>query len=227
MKRFLILPLLMLCSLVMAQEQKGVPFNGMIKLLNGDPVKGARIWVVEDLEAKSDKDGKFGLTDVNKGDTLNIRYKKMIYRVGVDNPKGIIIRLGNVGESGESIQALEAPELADQGFGFVKRRESLLPSNGISGEVIRRSGADNVLAALAGRVAGLTVNGDHCYIRGIGTNSDNFDPLYIVDGMKVPSLTSIAVELVDNVEVLKDGSMYGMEGANGVIIVNTLKAKSK
>ena len=58
-------------------------------------------------------------------------------------------------------------------------------------------------------------------IRGIGTNSGQTQPLFVVDGIITDNVTYLRPE-----EVLKDGtsSIYGMEGQNGVILFKTKSA---
>lgn len=60
-------------------------------------------------------------------------------------------------------------------------------------------------------------------IRGIGTNSDQTQPLFVVDGIITDNVTYLRPEDIYSVEVLKDGtsSIYGMQGQNGVIIFRT------
>ena len=80
---------------------------------------------------------------------------------------------------------------------------------------------------LRGRVPGVQVTSDNrIIIRGIGTNSDATDPLILVDGVEVTDLSSIDPMFVKSVDVIKDGSsaIYGMQGANGVIIIKTVNA---
>lgn len=82
---------------------------------------------------------------------------------------------------------------------------------------------------LRGRVAGVTVTSDkRIIIRGIGTNSDATDPLILVDGVETTDLSGINPADVQSVDVIKDGSsaIYGMRGANGVIIINTVGSHS-
>ena len=77
---------------------------------------------------------------------------------------------------------------------------------------------------LRGRVPGVQVTSDNrIIIRGIGTNSDNFDPLILVDGVEMTDLSTLDPQYVESVDVIKDGSsaIYGMQGANGVIIIKT------
>ena len=63
-------------------------------------------------------------------------------------------------------------------------------------------------------------------IRGVGTNSDQTQPLFVVDGIITDNVTYLRPEDVYSVEVLKDGtsSIYGMQGQNGVIIFRTKSA---
>ena len=222
MKRLFVLSTLFLTFAAGFAQQQEVPFNGLVKFLNGDPVKGAHIWVAKGLESKTDKEGKFGLTNVLPTDTITVKYKKTIYRIPVDGKKSISIVLGDE-LSGKVTNSFEAPELVDMGFGYVKRRESVIATSGISGEVLRRSGHSSLLQALAGRIAGLNINGDQITIRGINSINSSNTPLFILDGSEVSSLDNISVYDVENVEVLKDGAMYGVKGANGVIIVRTIK----
>ena len=61
------------------------------------------------------------------------------------------------------------------------------------------------------------------FIRGVGTNSNQYQPLFLVDYIRVDNILYLNPEDVDHVEVLKDGtaSFYGGEGANGVIMIVT------
>ncbi|MBR5257128.1 MAG: TonB-dependent receptor plug domain-containing protein [Bacteroidales bacterium] len=85
----------------------------------------------------------------------------------------------------------------------------------------------NMYDYLRGRVPGVQVTSDNrIIIRGIGTNSGNTDPLILVDGVEMTDLSSIDPMFVKSVDVIKDGSsaIYGMQGANGVIIIKTVEA---
>ena len=61
------------------------------------------------------------------------------------------------------------------------------------------------------------------YIRGISTNSDQTQPLFVVDGIITENVTYLRPEDIYSVEVLKDGtsSIYGVQGQNGVIMFRT------
>ena len=61
------------------------------------------------------------------------------------------------------------------------------------------------------------------YIRGIGTTTDQYQPLFVVDGLKTDDIMYVTPENVYSIKVIKDGTtaIYGMEGANGVIEIRT------
>ena len=63
-------------------------------------------------------------------------------------------------------------------------------------------------------------------IRGIGTNSEYTQPLFVVDGIITENVTYLRPEDIYSVEVLKDGtaSIYGVQGQNGVIMFRTKAA---
>lgn len=117
-------------------------------------------------------------------------------------------------------------ETVDIGYGSITRDQL---TTAVSKVKIR----DNEIASysdiydyIRGRVPGVQVTpGDppRIIIRGIGTINSETDPLILVDGVEVNNLSTISPRDVANIEVLKDGStsIYGMRGANGVILITT------
>ena len=80
----------------------------------------------------------------------------------------------------------------------------------------------NIYDYLRGRVPGVEIVGTSIRIRGINTTG-NTDALIILDGMEVSDISDLNPMDVKSVEVLKDAAstMYGMRGANGVVIIKT------
>ena len=219
----LLLAVLLSCGSLFAQtESKDVPFNGLVTDLMDHPLKGVKIWVEsENKYSKSDKNGRFGLTNVMAADTLHLLYHKIRYNIPVEGKRSICIRLG------DQLEVHEDEMLVNLGYNYVKHRERLIPTSGISGEELAKTGKSNLLEALMGKIAGVQINGSRVIIRGVGTNTEHTDPLFIVDGMVVQSLDYIQVNTVDHVEVLKDASIYGAEGANGAILVTLKSGRSR
>lgn len=206
-----------------AQSDNEVPFNGIITDIAGNPIKGAKIYTIDkNFAAKSNKRGEFGLTNVQPTDTIHVIFKKEMYDIPVEGRKSIRIHLG------DHLEAQEDEDIAALGYGFIKRRENLTPSSGISGEVLVRMGRSSLLECLRGLVAGLNIGPDgKANIRGINSLNAPQDPLYLVDDVQVDSFDFVNVYDVDHVEVLKDASIYGAQGANGAILVYTKRGGKK
>ena len=84
---------------------------------------------------------------------------------------------------------------------------------------------NSITEYLIGRVPGLTVTPDgKLVIRGISSINSPIEPLIVVDGLVVPDINIYRPNEIEKVEVLKDAasSIYGVRGANGVILI-TLK----
>lgn len=110
----------------------------------------------------------------------------------------------------------------------------------VTAEDIQRSGGESVEEVLKGRVAGVTVTrspdgGIAVRIRGATTFHGNADPLYVLDGLPIEagpggSLVGIDIYDIESIRVLKDPAdtaMYGMRGANGVIVITTKRGVRK
>jgi TonB-dependent SusC/RagA subfamily outer membrane receptor len=89
--------------------------------------------------------------------------------------------------------------------------------------------------------SGMPGNGSNMYLHGFNTMNAGTMPLFIVDGVPYENsayasslvgnyyanpLASIDPKDIESITLLKDGvSLYGVKGANGVVLINTLKAK--
>jgi len=69
-------------------------------------------------------------------------------------------------------------------------------------------------------IPGVVVSGTGVTIRGVGTTGSS-SPLFVVNGITVNSISGINPSIVKSIEVLKGpaASVYGMRGANGVILI--------
>lgn len=86
MKYIVSLVMLTLCAAMAWCEE--IPFNGLIVDGQGNPVNKAKIWITDEASyASTDKRGRFGLSEVNPGDTLNVKIKKNVFRIAVDGRK--------------------------------------------------------------------------------------------------------------------------------------------
>ena len=110
--------LVLLFVAVGACGQEAVPFNGLLLDAVGKPIRRARIYVAHpDKYAQSDKQGRFGLTNVEPNDSLHIRYNKETYVIPVEGKRSIKIRL-----VAKQIQTEESQQLIDFGMNYVGQR---------------------------------------------------------------------------------------------------------
>jgi TonB-dependent SusC/RagA subfamily outer membrane receptor len=125
--------------------------------------------------------------------------------------------------------------------GATAPRPSPRDNSAVTSEEIQRHGASDapLEKVLEGRVAGVTVtrtpDGIAVRIRGGSSVYGNSDPLYILDGMPIEpgpngALTGLNPNDIESIKVLKDAAdtaMYGIRGANGVIVIKTKKPARK
>lgn len=110
------------------------------------------------------------------------------------------------------------------------------PKADVTSEDIQRAPGQSIEEILKGRVAGVTVTridgGIAVRIRGATSLYGSSEPLYVLDGIPIApgpggSLTGIDPYDIESIEVLKDPAdtaLYGMRGANGVIVIKTKRA---
>ena len=127
---------------------------------------------------------------------------------------------------GTTTQVSQESDVVDIGYGVVDRKDVTTSVSRLNVERNEVQTYSSIYDYLRGRVPGVTVGADNrIIIRGIGTNTDNTDPLILVDGVPMTDISGINPTDVQSVDVIKDGSsaIYGMQGANGVIIITTRK----
>jgi TonB-dependent SusC/RagA subfamily outer membrane receptor len=100
----------------------------------------------------------------------------------------------------------------------------------VSGQNLSQVAAGTLNQKMTGQVAGVTVGNDNSpggaamvRIRGFGSINSN-SPLYVVDGVPINNINTINPNDIESVNVLKDPSttaIYGVRGANGVVLIKT------
>lgn len=123
------------------------------------------------------------------------------------------------------------------GYGTQKKVTVTGAVASLSSRELQQSPTANLTNALAGRLPGLNVNQfsggepgvdlSDLYIRGIGTYG-NARPIVMVDGVE-RSLNYLSADEIESFTILKDASataVFGVRGANGVIVITTKRGKS-
>ena len=219
MKKLLILLLFVVASTAgaFAQMLEDVPFNGLIVDSSGKPYAKVKITIAgNEKRTTTDKNGRFGLTNVPKDVVLNLSHKTMD---DLQVPVSGRISLKIVVDNGVLVDAQRSQELEDAGFFYVKNREQT-PSNVITGEELRRSNHTDLELALLSRVSSLVKMDGRLQIRGFYSANAQPSTMLVVDGMEVPDFSGVNIKEVESVTIHKDGtSIYGLRGFAGVIAV--------
>lgn len=201
--------------------------TGTVTDMLGDPLIGASVLVQGTSNGViTDIDGKYSI-QVTPENTLEFSYVGMVKQaIKVGNQSVIDVQLKD-----DSNMLAETVVI---GYGSAKKRDLTGSITNIKGDEIANMPSTNPLSSLQGKVAGVQIvnngrAGDDPEIRIRGTNSINgYKPLYIVDGLFNDNINFLNPEDIESMEILKDPSslaIFGVRGANGVIIITTKKAK--
>lgn len=125
------------------------------------------------------------------------------------------------------------------GYGTVRKKDVTGSVANVDMEKLTEAPVVNFDRALAGRVAGVQVNASNgepgsemnITIRGGNSVNGSSAPLYVMDGFIIEDFDPNILDPsdIESMTVLKDASataIYGVRGANGVIIIETKQAKS-
>ncbi|HEY0899462.1 MAG TPA: SusC/RagA family TonB-linked outer membrane protein [Sphingobacteriaceae bacterium] len=205
--------------------------RGQIKDAKGETLPGVSVKVKgTEIGASSDADGRFSLS-VPENATLVFTYIGYNTKeVAVNNQEMINVTLD---QSSTSLN-----EVVVTALGIKRESKSLTyATQGVNAEELTETRTLNVVNALQGKVAGMSIETAgtglggtaRVVLRGNRSISGGSGPLYVVDG--VPMTTAISNFSPDNIEsinVLKGpnaAALYGSAAQNGVIIIETKKGK--
>ena len=228
------LPLLLLClqSQIFAQTQGPVTISGVVKDKLSKPLDGVSVTLVGTSKGVStDSSGKFTITLDNPKQQLRFSHIGYVTQVNsINNTLTLEITM--------DAEAGSMEEVVLVGYGKQKKISLVGAQSSVNVEDLKVPVA-NLSAALAGRIAGLVgvqrtglpgSNGADLWIRGISTfnGSNDASPLIIVDGVQGRDINSFDPEDISSFTILKDAAataVYGVAGANGVVLIQTKKGK--
>lgn len=206
---------------VMQQNSK---VKGTVKDAQGEPVIGANVTVVGTSSGSiTDMDGNFSV-DAAPGAKIKVSfigYKDQIVTVR----KGISLNI--VLEE----DALSLGEVEVVAYGVQKKVSITGAISSMKGDDLLKTPAGSISNILSGQVTGISsvqysgepgADAADIYVRGIATWQDA-SPLIQVDGVE-RDMSQIDPNEIESVTILKDASataVFGVRGANGVILITT------
>ena len=211
----------------MLYAQNGVTVKGSVTDNAAEPLIGASVVVKgqSSLGTVTDIDGNFHLKVPSEQSVLVISY------VGMTTKE---IKIGKQREFKVTLaDDTQLEEVVVVGFGQQKKASVVGAITQTTGEVLERAaGIGSVGAALTGNLPGVATiastgqpgeEDPQIYIRGAAAWNVDAQPLILVDGVE-REIKSVDISSVATISVLKDASataVYGVKGANGVILITT------
>ncbi len=209
-------------------KAQNVTVTGHITNGTNQPVPQASVVVKGTTNGVSaDDKGDFKITAPGNGTLVISSVGYTDQEVDIKNRTSIAVTLSN--------QATTMNEVVVIGYGN-QRKEAVTGSvASLSGEKLREVPSANVTDALQGRLPGVELASTSSQpgaamqirIRGTRSLTASNDPLIVLDGIPFAgSINDIDPNNVKSVDILKDASataIYGSRGANGVILVTTIK----
>lgn len=205
--------------------------SGIVSDTSGEPVVGAVVWIKKtNTSSVTDVRGYYNLSFSGSEAVLScsaLSYKEQNIRVSAGRHHQLNIVLES--------EINEIDEVVVVGMSNRQTKRSITGAvSTVKTDELIQSPVGNISNALAGKVAGLiTVQSSGepgsdaatLYIRGTGTYGTT-TPLIVIDGFPrtKSDLDGIDANEIESITVLKDASsssLYGIQGANGVIVVST------
>jgi TonB-linked SusC/RagA family outer membrane protein len=227
----LVLSMLLLFAInVAAQESERIWILGVVLNEDNKPLPGV---VVQEKETSNgsitDTDGRYSI--YLRSENAILDFSMLGYQ-----PQSIVV--GGKKEINVTMtpEVAYVNEIVVVGFGRQKKESVVGAISTLSPSTISNTSKTSLSQSLAGNVAGIIavqrsgeLGNDHAdfWIRGINTFKGGSNPLVVVDGVE-RDFNSLDPQEIESFSVLKDASataIYGVRGANGVIMVTTKKGK--
>jgi TonB-dependent SusC/RagA subfamily outer membrane receptor len=218
-------------------SQGSVQIQGTVKSRSNEPLSGASIKVAgQDVGTTTNSLGQFSLK-VAPGSTIEISfigYETRSIRVGSKTEFNVVLE--------ENVSSNQLSNVVVIGYGRQKSPTVTGAVGTISGKDLVQTPVANITNMLVGRTSGVSavqvtgepgLNTTTIRIRGVATLNGQ-DPLIVIDGIQQPAeqpyllLNAMDPNEVESISVLKDATataVYGIRGANGVIIVTTRRGR--
>jgi TonB-linked SusC/RagA family outer membrane protein len=201
--------------------------KGSVSDSKGEPLAGAAIVGKGFEELITDINGAFSFVVPQSAKTFIVSHVGYYAKeVEVDTHIFIKVTLLKVSE-----------DVVEVGYGTQQKSKTAMSLASINSKQLTDMPITNFVQALQGRIAGVDVTQSGSKpgalqtirVRGHRSYSGSNEPLYVVDGMPIfDGYEDFNPHDIESIEVLKDAAataIYGVGGANGVILITTKKGK--
>lgn len=234
---------------ILQSEQQKKTVQGVVTDENGEAIPGASVIVKgTSIGQITDMDGKYVLEVPANATTMVISFVGMkTVELTIGDSSQIDVTMEN--------ETIGVDEVVVTALGIQRDKKSLTySSQQITGEEMLKARDLNFMNSLSGKTAGLEIKksvsgaggSTKTVLRGNKSLSQSSDPLYVIDGIPMVNrkggqsgmwggtdegdgLSQINPDDIESISILKGSNaavLYGSQGANGVIMINTKKGKA-
>ena len=207
--------------------------SGTVTDVNGETIIGASVVLKGTSNGTvTDFDGNYLLSGVGADAVLEFSY------VGYES-QTIAVEGRQIIDVVMAEMSVGMEEVVVIGYGSLSKKEVSSSIVQVDSKDFVKGPMNNPMEMLTGKVAGLTVNttsaadpnsNSTLQIRGAGSLSGGYEPLYVIDGIAGGNIRNISSQDIESITVLKDAAsaaIYGTRGANGVVLVTTKKSRAE
>ncbi len=209
-------------SLLLAQTK--VKVRGQVSDANGPLVGASVIEFGTTNGVTTDVEGRYTLT-VPEGATLLFSY------IGYVSQE--LTATEGVHDITLKEESTRLDDVVVVGYGVQKKSSVTGAISQVKPEDLQNRSITNAQSALQGKTAGVQIiqtssapgASPTVRVRGFSSNTSS-NPLYVVDGIRLTSISGIDPNDIASMEVLKDAAsaaIYGAEAGNGVVLITTKK----
>ncbi len=206
---------------VFAQQ---VTVSGVVQSQSGEKLEGVSVSVVNaNMGTSTDVDGVFNISAAVQDSLLfsSIGYKPQTLYVGKNRILTVVL----------VVEGSTLDEVAVVGYGTQRKITLTGAQSTISLREVSKVSTPSISNAIAGKMPGIITrqasgepgaDAAQVFIRGLATFGNNA-PLILIDGVE-RDMNQINAQEIESFTILKDASataVYGVRGANGVILINT------
>lgn len=209
---------------------KTITITGEVNDSLQKPVKGAIIFIdSKKTSAITDKKGRYKVqADPDSKEILAYSPQGGVSTSKINRRVTINLTLDHSTKFNmDSLSKADQDEMLDMGYGNMKKKN--ITSDKATLVNPRFSSYSNIYDMIKGEVPGVQVRGTSVYVQGISTFGGSSEALFVVDGIVVDQINDILPNDVKSIQLLKGPatSVYGMQGANGVIFIKTMRGTDK
>jgi TonB-dependent SusC/RagA subfamily outer membrane receptor len=212
------------------KSNKKIPISGIVVDNNNKPLPGAII-LIDNVKTSTitNQSGAYKLKVKQSAKKIGIfTFTSGIAEVEINGRTTINFSMAGSGsEQKNNPSQIQKEEEVNVGYGTVKKDNLTTHVSKIDGNNNKYEAYNSIYDMIKGEIPGVQVSGKSIKLQGSDSFMAGTEPLYVIDGVPVSSIDDIRPKMVKSIEVLKgsSASIYGSRGANGVILINLIKAE--